>query len=118
METNYQKAKKELLSFAKEIKEKYKTDLQAQRMYINDFSDYLKKNYLLSENKERLLDDYCCKLHPKWKAKVYNYKVSAINSEGYFIAENVTKTKKEAEKAKTNYLERKEVCEVKITSLK
>ena len=105
METNYQKAKKELLLFAKEIKEKYKTDFSAQRMYINDYADSLKKGYLLSEHKGRLLDDYCCKLHPKEKAKVYNYKVSAINSEGYYIAEKVTKTKKEA-------------YEVKITSLK
>ena len=50
--------------------------------------------------------------------KAYSYKVSAINSKGYFIAEKVTKTKKEAEKTKTNYLERKEVYEVKINSLK
>ena len=117
MKTIYQKAKKELLSFAKEIKEKHKTDLPAQRMYINDHADYLKKSYLLSEHKGRLLDDYCCKLHPKWKAKVYNYKVIAKNSEGNFIAEKVTKTKKEAENTKARYIKRSEVYEVKITSL-
>lgn len=51
-------------------------------------------------------------------AKVYKYRVSAKNSKGYFIAEKVTQTKKEAETAKANYLKRKEVAEVKITSLK
>ena len=56
--------------------------------------------------------------YQKAKKNFYNYKVSAINCEGYFIAEKVTKTKKEAEKTKTNYIERNEVCEVKITSLK
>tara|TARA_Y100000034_G_scaffold128844_1_gene184199 strand:+ start:809 stop:967 length:159 start_codon:yes stop_codon:yes gene_type:complete len=50
--------------------------------------------------------------------KVYRYRVSAKNSEGYFIAEKITQTKKEAEKTKANYLKRKEVAEVKITSLK
>ena len=65
MKTDYQKAKKELLSFAKEIKEKYKTDKPAQRMCINDYADNLIKSYQLSNHKANLLCNYCCKLHPK-----------------------------------------------------
>jgi len=48
---------------------------------------------------------------------IYKYRISGINENGYYIVEKITKTKKEAEKVKTNYLKRKAVAKVKITSL-
>ena len=65
METDYKKAKNYLCEVAKDIKEKYKTDKPAQRMYINDCADYLIKFYQFSEYKSNLLSLYACKLHPK-----------------------------------------------------
>ena len=52
METNYKKAKKYLCEAAKDIKEKYKTDKPAQRMYIK-FQFYIS---LIKSNAELGID--------------------------------------------------------------
>lgn len=65
--TNYQQARKVL----KDVKIGFKrlgiNDKPMIRQVLNDTCDSLiKSNGLkLSEYKSRLLDNYCCKLHPK-----------------------------------------------------
>ena len=65
--SNYQVAKEKLKHAAKLIKKEYKGDLPAQRMYINDATDFLCKDgfFALSDHQKYLLHNYCCTLHPK-----------------------------------------------------
>jgi hypothetical protein len=47
------------------------------------------------------------------KSKIYRYRISAIGKDGYYIAEKVTHTKKEAEKTKRMYLKEKMLIKLK-----
>ena len=62
--TNYQQAKEELKRMADHVKKHYPNDKPLQRQCINDKAYCL--SYNLTEHEKNLLDNYACKLHPKF----------------------------------------------------
>lgn len=62
--SEYQYAKKLLKERADFIKKEYPSDKPLQRMVINDYCDWLCRNYSFSEYKCNLLSNYACKLQP------------------------------------------------------
>lgn len=66
MKTTYPICKEYLLQEAKEAKKQFKNDLPAIRQCINDYSDYLSREYNLTEYQCDLLFNYACKLHEKF----------------------------------------------------
>lgn len=62
--TNYQQAKEELKRIANHVKKHYPSDKPLQRQCINDNAYFLSCN--LTEHEKNLLDNYACKLHPKF----------------------------------------------------
>ena len=63
--SNYQNAKHLLTEYSKTYKKNWPTDKPRIREYINNYVDYLSKDYKLSEYERNLLSNYACKLHPK-----------------------------------------------------
>jgi predicted GNAT superfamily acetyltransferase len=63
--SDYQMAKQTLKNVSNQAKENYPTDKPAIRQTINNYMDYLCKNYKLSDYQRNLLSNYACKLHPK-----------------------------------------------------
>jgi hypothetical protein len=63
--SKYQQAKQGLKTISIEAKQNTPTDKPLIRMVINDFVDYLSKDYNLTEHQRNLLSNYACKLHPK-----------------------------------------------------
>jgi hypothetical protein len=62
--TKYQQVKSSLKYCAIKTKERNSTDKPMIRQVINDYVDYLSKEYNLSEYQRNLLSNYACKLHP------------------------------------------------------
>lgn len=63
--TNYQIAKSCIKYASIEAKKDTPTDRPKIRIIINNYVDYLSKEYKLSEYQRNLLSNYACKLHPK-----------------------------------------------------
>jgi uncharacterized protein YpuA (DUF1002 family) len=63
--SNYQQAKNALKNVANRLKENHPTDKPMIRQGINDFTNYLFRDYNLTEHQRNLLSNYACKLHPK-----------------------------------------------------
>lgn len=63
--SNYQIAKSTLKSVSLDAKAQYSTDKPMIRQTINDYLDYLCKDFNLSEYQRNLLSNYACTLHPK-----------------------------------------------------
>lgn len=63
--TNYQVCKSKLRSYAEYVSVQYRTDKPAIRQCINDYTDFIGRDFELSEHQKNLLANYACKLHPK-----------------------------------------------------
>ena len=63
--TNYQNAKSKLRANAEYSKVQFRGDKPAIRQAINDYCDFISRDYSLSEYQRNLLANYACKLHPK-----------------------------------------------------
>lgn len=63
--TNYQFAKQQLKAIKISFKHLYKSDKPRVRQILNNSCYEIIRDLGLSEYKGRLLDNYCCKLHPK-----------------------------------------------------
>lgn len=61
---NYQNAKKQLLEFSRNVKRDLRGDIPAINQSLNDFTDSICRNGLLTERQKDLLHNYCCELHP------------------------------------------------------
>ncbi len=65
--TKYLITKKLLLEDSLVLKSEFADDLPAIRQGINDYADFLMKEYELSVQEQNMLANYSCKLHPKDK---------------------------------------------------
>tara|TARA_R110000822_G_scaffold107427_6_gene236112 strand:+ start:603 stop:800 length:198 start_codon:yes stop_codon:yes gene_type:complete len=63
--TNYQKAKNNLKETSLMAKNQFPTDKPMIRQIINDSTHNICSLYDLSEQRQSLLHDYACTLHPK-----------------------------------------------------
>lgn len=63
--SKYQQAKISLKNVSIRLKENYSTDKPLIRQGINDFANYLFRDYNLSDYQRNLLSNYACSLHPK-----------------------------------------------------
>ena len=63
--TNYQIAKRTLLTIALDAKSQYRNDKPAIRQIINDSTHEVCRDLDLSEYQQNLVHNYACELHPK-----------------------------------------------------
>lgn len=63
--SNYQQVKNALKNVAKEAKQKHPTDKPLIRMTINNYVNYLAREYNITEYQVKLLSSYSCSLHPR-----------------------------------------------------
>jgi hypothetical protein len=63
--TLYQQVKNALKNVAIEEKKNNPKDKPKIRMIINNYVDYLSREYNITDYQRNLLSNYACKLHPK-----------------------------------------------------